>query len=376
MQDRAAAGRHGVDLHHRRAHAHAGHQRLEGPLVLAVIVRDVGRGAAHVEADDPAEAGGARGLDGADDAARRAGEDAVLTLEGARLGQPAVRLHEEQPGRAQLAGDAVDVAAQDRREIGVDHRGVAAPDQLHQRADPVADRDLGESQPGGEVGQRLLVPDVAVAMQQHDGDRADPARMGRGEGALSRGEIDRPQHLALGGHPLVDLGHRLIEQLRQDDTAVEEPRPVLVGDAQLVGEAGGDRQQGAVALALEQRVGRHRGAHLDRGDRRGRDRGVGRQPEQLADALQGGVAIASGILRQQLVGDDRPVGAPRHHVGEGAAAIDPEFPAIHARLRSSHGESGRNSPAAANRFRPDAPGARLPHASSNPATVAHGGAPY
>jgi hypothetical protein len=38
VQDRAAAGRHGVDLHHGRAHAHPGHLGLEGPLVLAVVV--------------------------------------------------------------------------------------------------------------------------------------------------------------------------------------------------------------------------------------------------------------------------------------------------------------------------------------------------
>ena len=50
--DRAAARRDGVDRHHRRAHAHAGDLGLEGALVLAGVVRDVGRGAAHVEADD------------------------------------------------------------------------------------------------------------------------------------------------------------------------------------------------------------------------------------------------------------------------------------------------------------------------------------
>ena len=51
MQDRAAARGHGMDQHHRRAHAHAGDLGLERALVLAIEVRDVGRGAAHVEAD-------------------------------------------------------------------------------------------------------------------------------------------------------------------------------------------------------------------------------------------------------------------------------------------------------------------------------------
>ena len=55
MQDRAAAGRDRVDAHHRRAHAHARDFGLERALVLAVEMRHVGRGAAHVEADDVAK---------------------------------------------------------------------------------------------------------------------------------------------------------------------------------------------------------------------------------------------------------------------------------------------------------------------------------
>ncbi len=51
LQDRAAAGGDGVDVHHRRAHAHAGDQRFETALELAVVMGDVGGGAAHVEAD-------------------------------------------------------------------------------------------------------------------------------------------------------------------------------------------------------------------------------------------------------------------------------------------------------------------------------------
>ena len=40
-----------------------------------------------------------------------------------------------------------------------------------------------------------------------------------------------------------------------------------------------------------------------------------------------GVVVALGILGQQLVRDQRAVGAARHDVGEGAAAVDPELPA-------------------------------------------------
>src|SRR5262249_1978914 len=41
-QDRAAAGGHRVDAHHRRAHAHAGYPRLELALELPGVVGDVG----------------------------------------------------------------------------------------------------------------------------------------------------------------------------------------------------------------------------------------------------------------------------------------------------------------------------------------------
>jgi hypothetical protein len=80
-EDRAAAGGDGVDQHHRRAHPHARDLGLERALVLAVVVRHVGRGAAHVEADQLLETGFAAGLRHADHAAGRPGQDRVLALE-------------------------------------------------------------------------------------------------------------------------------------------------------------------------------------------------------------------------------------------------------------------------------------------------------
>ena len=69
-------------LHHRRAQAHAGDLGVERALVLAGVVRDVGRRAAHVEADDLARSPrAATPATRADDAARRPGQDRVLALE-------------------------------------------------------------------------------------------------------------------------------------------------------------------------------------------------------------------------------------------------------------------------------------------------------
>jgi hypothetical protein len=71
VEDGTPAGGDRVDRHHRRAHPHAGHHRLEGALELAVVERDVGGGAAHVEADDLAEARHGGGARRTDDAAGR-----------------------------------------------------------------------------------------------------------------------------------------------------------------------------------------------------------------------------------------------------------------------------------------------------------------
>ena len=339
MQDRATARRHRVDAHHGGAHAHAGDQGLEGALVFAVVVGDVGRRAAHVEGDDPVEARHVRGAHGADDAAGRPREDAVLALEEPGVGEPAVRLHEHEPRTVQLGGDAVHVAAQDGRHVGIDHRGVAAPDKLHQRAHLVRDRDLREPHLAGDLGHRDLVVVVAVAVHEDDGSGTDAVPMCFLEGGAHALEVGWAQLLAFRRVALVDLDDPLIEQLGQHDVAGEELRAVLITDAQRVAEALGDEQHGALALALEKGVGGHRGSHFHRLDGRSRDVGVGGHPQQVAHPLQGGVLVASGVLREQLVGEERAVGLARHDVRKGAAAVDPELPAAGRGRRSAHPRS-------------------------------------
>ena len=140
MQDGAAARRHRVDAHHGRADAHAGDLGVEGGLQLAVIVADIGGGAAHVEADDALEAGQRPGLRRAHHAAGRAGEQGILALEQVGGGEAARRHHEHQAdglGPAVALGAAGEfirhlphIAAQDGGEIGVGDRGVATPHQL------------------------------------------------------------------------------------------------------------------------------------------------------------------------------------------------------------------------------------------------------
>ena len=114
VQDRPAAGGHGVDMHHRRPHADARDLALEGPFEIACIMRYVRRRPAHVKADNLFEAGHGGGAHGADYAARWPGQNAVLALKQAGVGQTAVGLHEHQAGIAKFGGDLVHIAAQDR----------------------------------------------------------------------------------------------------------------------------------------------------------------------------------------------------------------------------------------------------------------------
>jgi hypothetical protein len=87
-----------MNQHHRGAHAHAGDFGLEGALVFAVEMRDVGRGAAHVETDEVGKAHLAPGLRHADHAAGWSRQDCVLALEEVRRRQAARRHHEHEAG--------------------------------------------------------------------------------------------------------------------------------------------------------------------------------------------------------------------------------------------------------------------------------------
>ena len=96
LEQGAAARRHGVDAHHRCAHAHPGHLGFELALKLSGVMRHVGRCASHVKTDHlgvPAQTGGARH---AHNATGRAAQYCVFAGKGMGVGQTSGRLHEEQ----------------------------------------------------------------------------------------------------------------------------------------------------------------------------------------------------------------------------------------------------------------------------------------
>ena len=190
----------------------------------------------------------------------------------------------------------------------------------------MAHRNLRETQLTRDIGQRPLVPGKPISMHQNNGRRLDARRASRGQIAPRRCIIERKDNVAVRTDPLVDFDHALVEQRWKLDLAHEQLRPVLITDTQGIGETARDDEHGALALALEQRVGRHGRSHLDRVDRAGGNRRPRRKPQQRANAEHRGVRIASRILGQELAGSERSVGLAGNDVGKRAAAIDPELP--------------------------------------------------
>ena len=132
--DRAAASGDGVDAHHRCPDSHPGDAVLAVALVFAGVERDVGRSAAHVEADHALEPGAAAGLRHADDPARGAGQDRILAAKRDRRGKAAIRLHEQRVlPLAQHTGEARDIAFEHGRKIGVGAGRIGAPNQPGER---------------------------------------------------------------------------------------------------------------------------------------------------------------------------------------------------------------------------------------------------
>ena len=133
-------------------------------------------------------------------------------------------------------GDAVDIAAEQGREIGVDHGGVAAADELDQRADLVADRDLGEARLAGEARGQVLMVRMRISMHEHDGHGIDAVVPGSGERIPQHAAIERRLDGAVGMDALGHLDHPRVKHRRLLDVAREDLGPRLVADLERVAE--------------------------------------------------------------------------------------------------------------------------------------------
>src|SRR3546814_16358358 len=67
---------------------------------------------------------------------------------------------------------------------------------------------------------------------------------------------DLRHNLAARPYAFVHLDDTLVQHLRQHDVPVEQPRARLVADPERVAEPLGDHQDGALALALQEEIGR------------------------------------------------------------------------------------------------------------------------
>ena len=67
--------------------------------------------------------------------------------------------------------DLCHVTPQDGREIGIDHRRVATANELDQRRDLVADRNLGKTEFACQRRHLSFVIGVAVGVHENDRNR-------------------------------------------------------------------------------------------------------------------------------------------------------------------------------------------------------------
>ena len=118
------------------------------------------------------------------------------------------------------------------------------------------------------------------------------------------------------------LDHSFVQQFRQNDPAVEQPRPVLVSDAQGITKPRIYDQRRAVALAFQQRIGGDGGAMHD-------PFGAGQQFGQLqiqalghlGQAVHDADRLIARCGRRLTQGNLAPA-IYRDQIGEGAANVN------------------------------------------------------
>jgi hypothetical protein len=281
-------------------------------------MRDIGGGAAHVETDHPLEPVRPADMGHADDAAGRTRQDRVAAAEGGRCRKSAVRLHEEDGGGRERPLERAHMGQEGRRESGIGDRRVTARHETHQRRDLVACRDLGKAHLARQRGKRLLVRRVAPGVHQEDRHRLEPVGQGLRKRIAHRGGIERAHHRPIRADAFVHFQHALRQLLPNFDVKREDVGAGLVADGQGVGKATGHHQQRARALALEERVGGDRRAHLH-------DKRAIMVARQRADGSDSGILGIDRAAAQELQRLDAAIGKAGDGVGEGAAAVDPDL---------------------------------------------------
>ena len=194
--------------------------------------------------------------------------------------QAAGRCQEAQRTVGQLVAQAADVAPQNRIQIRVHDRRIAARHDLDQRGDPAGDADFLESDRSGQLGDERFVIGTHEAVQQTNSQRLDALLGERGQLPTHLNGIGGQQHAAFGVDAFVDFGHRGKQRLGLLDGQVEQSRTILIADVQDVAKPTRRDQRRAGAAARDQCVSAARRAqpHAHPGDWLRE-----RQAQQIAD---------------------------------------------------------------------------------------------
>ena len=329
-RDAAAPRAHRVDVQHWHRHRLPVDGKLAGPERSSRAQGDVGGRASHVEGDHLVEARSPSPVQRPHHAAGRTGQHGVHWL---ARGPPhrhgsAVGAHDRDPLRPGPLLDPGQVARDHRRHEGVDHRGggpfVLA--ELGQQARRHRHRHATALQ---RRRHRLLVGRVRVGVQQAHRHRVPRVRPLRQPGQLVG--VHRLELRALGVQPSRHAQPVLPPCQRRLAPAHQRVQlgAVLASDLEHVLEAPVGDQPHARALALQKRVGRHRGSvEEDEGTASGAGiRAESQRPESEEHRL-------AGVRRRR--GDlEAPQPAVREHqqVGEGAARVHRHQDRLGARLR-------------------------------------------
>jgi hypothetical protein len=312
-----------VDAHHRGLDAHTADERLEATVHVSVAdERHVSRGAAHVEAERPLEAAERGDAGGAHHAAGGPREQGIGTAKALHVGQASRGLHETQARARQLALQRRHVRTQQRREVGVHSRRLAARQQPHLARNLVGGDDMGETHLERQVAKARLRLRVGVGVDQRDGRGLDSGGARLRERCPGARLVEGFDLLAVGADAPVDLHHPRVQRRRLADPELEQLRPLLGADLDQVAQAAIRHEHGRSPPAFEQRVGRQRGAEAHAAARKGCARWNRTGPLQYqSDAIDG-----CSVRGEDLRGVERAVGRRADAIGEGAAAVDREPP--------------------------------------------------
>ena len=334
-EDRTATGGNRMNRQPRCQQREAGNLGLRTALQIRKAntswhAKDIGGGAAHVETHQ-GPIGHTSPLRRRHRSHHSAGgprQDCVLRQQGRRVQQGSAGSHHAQSGGLpQIRTHLGQIGAQNARHRRFHQGRLAAGHQPRQGAHLMGADHGFKAQLEGQALQGQLMGGIAVGVHQGDRTAAQPGRSPVLQ-LLAQLAI-KPQGgnlLAPRVQPAIHLHHRSLKACWPLDLQSKQLRPVLITDAQHIGQALVGDQQHPITGLLQQGIGGHGGAEAKFLNTAGRYRGPRRQTQQPANGTHRRI---TGLLRlhgEHLAHLQAPLRVTPHHIGEGAAAINPKLP--------------------------------------------------